>query len=370
MMGALNRVITSQSLQLSSVQQKLLESQQMLTNMQEQMQTLKRARPADTEEGADGREESTEIGSSPSNRRPRNSPPGRSPATLPAPIASAAAAATSAAAASGATAGGNASAAAATAAAAAAAAAAAGTGSSSSAGPLAPNHASTPPDKMDAPNLWLTWSHSGGACDSWEKNKQRRAKITTTCSWMDAAATLAELRVMRARGEPGERKRIAERINHVVRQRVAFEFKERTGKIPPSLAKSKILNLTTLGEQLEKLGKLETDAFDLNLGNVDFPAFRAQLPPAPILFCRSSQLYLRSQPPIPLGYRWTMVRCRRRTPPAAAPRRPPRSQPRRAPPFSGYSGGPHSRCDVAPPASPVPRTRPSKPHQPNLASTT
>ena len=137
---------------------------------------------------------------------------------------------------------------------------------------------------MDAPSIFIKWSEYKGK--TWAGlTKQQTCKINTIAGWFNAAATEEETSLLRNGGEDGERRRVAERINHVVRKRLALEFKERTGEVPPALRAGKILKFTTLISKLEGLSKLKSNAVDLTLDDADLPAFRAEVdhrrPPSP-----------------------------------------------------------------------------------------
>ena len=84
------------------------------------------------------------------------------------------------------------------------------------------------------------WSACGG--QPWGGlDKGQRAKINIISRWFNTAATEEETTIVRGDGEEGARRRVAERLNHVVRRRVAAVFKHLTDEVPPSLRKGKIL---------------------------------------------------------------------------------------------------------------------------------
>ena len=101
--------------------------------------------------------------------------------------------------------------------------------------------------------------------------------MATLVAWLGEAATTQEKEVLLAGGESGERRTIAEELNHVVRRRLAVEFKRRTGAVPPALRAGKILKFTTIGTKLTDLANLPENAIDLTLEGAKLPRFREQV---------------------------------------------------------------------------------------------
>ena len=101
--------------------------------------------------------------------------------------------------------------------------------------------------------------------------------MATLVAWLGEAATTQEKEVLLAGGESGERRTIAEVLNHVVRRRLAVEFKRRTGAVPPALRAGKILKFTTIGTKLTDLANLPENAIDLTLEGAKLPRFREQV---------------------------------------------------------------------------------------------
>ena len=101
--------------------------------------------------------------------------------------------------------------------------------------------------------------------------------MATLVAWLGEAATTQEKEVLLAGGESGERRTIAEVLNHVVRRRLAVEFKRRTGAVPPALRAGKILKFTTIGTKLTDLANLPEQAVDLTLEGAKLPRFREQV---------------------------------------------------------------------------------------------
>ena len=101
--------------------------------------------------------------------------------------------------------------------------------------------------------------------------------MATLVAWLGEAATTQEKEVLLAGGESGERWTIAEVLNHVVRRRLAVEFKRRTGAVPPALRAGKILKFTTIGTKLTDLANLPENAIDLTLEGAKLPRLREQV---------------------------------------------------------------------------------------------
>ena len=62
--------------------------------------------------------------------------------------------------------------------------------------------------------------------------------------------------------EVGERRRVVDKVMNVVRQRFAHEYRRNGKPIAEAVAKGKVLSLTTIGNELGKLKKLN-EAFSL-----------------------------------------------------------------------------------------------------------
>ena len=122
---------------------------------------------------------------------------------------------------------------------------------------------------LDAPTIFLKYMEQRR---SWPGlTKQQKPKLNTLTAWFEEAATVEEKRVLLAGGESGCRRTIAEALNHVVRRRLASEFKKRTNEVPPALRKGKILKFTTILTKLEELNPT------LTLDDADLPTFREQV---------------------------------------------------------------------------------------------
>ena len=108
-------------------------------------------------------------------------------------------------------------------------------------------------------------------------SRQHKHTILAIKSWFEAAATQEELKVMKgADTEVGERRRVVDKVMNVVRQRFAHEYRLNGKPIAEAVAKGKVLSLTTIGNELGKLKKLN-EAFSLE--TADFSTFRKENEP-------------------------------------------------------------------------------------------
>ena len=108
-------------------------------------------------------------------------------------------------------------------------------------------------------------------------SRQHKHKILAIKSWFEAAATTEELKVMKgADTEVGERRRVVDKVMNVVRQRFAHEYRLNGKPIAEAVAKGKVLSLTTIGNELGKLKKLN-EAFSLE--TADLSTFRKENEP-------------------------------------------------------------------------------------------
>ena len=128
---------------------------------------------------------------------------------------------------------------------------------------------------IDAPKIFLKYCETNRGKDWKGLSKQQKGKINAICGWFEVAATAKELEVLSdGEGESGAQRTIAEELNHIVRRRIATEFKARTGSVPPALRAGKILKFTTLTTKLSELASLKDNAIDLTPFEAGLPAFR------------------------------------------------------------------------------------------------
>ena len=77
---------------------------------------------------------------------------------------------------------------------------------------------------------------------------------------------------MDSEGDSGKKRMVAGKINIVVRQRFASEYKRLTDKVPPSLRKGKAMTATAIPRFLGELNALLTVPFSTQ--TADFAEFR------------------------------------------------------------------------------------------------
>ena len=101
-------------------------------------------------------------------------------------------------------------------------------------------------------------------------------KLKIIYSWFDAAATEEELQYMKSKErETGKVRVMADMLDGVVRQRLAYEYKDRTGDIPVSLRAGKVLLYTTIERCVNKLKGLEDNkVVHMTPQNADLFVFR------------------------------------------------------------------------------------------------
>eukprot|EP00966_Prymnesium_polylepis_P245586 5681380-Prymnesium_polylepis.1 len=132
--------------------------------------------------------------------------------------------------------------------------------------------------ELDTPEIYLKWYDHGGAWPGLDKREV--SKVATVIKpWLDSVATEGELALMANKGgNAGARQRLAHKLGQYVRQRLAAAFKSasddgQSGKIPPSLRKSKTLAATGIISRLNELKKMDP-LIELTIENANMEQFR------------------------------------------------------------------------------------------------
>jgi hypothetical protein len=153
-----------------------------------------------------------------------------------------------------------------------------------------------------AAEIYIEFTLKGRPLNGWALlDKRECSKLKIIYSWFDLATLPEELQFLKSKDpESGKVRAIANTLDGVVRQRIAYEFKQRTKSIPTSLRAGKVLGYTTIERLLSALKKID-HPIELVPENTDLLVFRkvrasALDPVHPVAISASPSVVLRLAP--------------------------------------------------------------------------